>query len=124
VAKRFKDYDKMFSPEQINDCRQQWLRNGSSYAERMGITEWDLPVKQWSQEKVQHAVYHAISAEDWQLFRVSMKGLSTSEKLYMLYNRHVCLDASSYELEAIRIGNYIGALVRGGQLDSNYKVVK
>jgi hypothetical protein len=126
VTSKFKDYNKKFSKEQIGACRQRWLYNGSSHAERMSYTSWPLTVLRWAQWQVQEAVYLTDDHEEWQLFRVSMKGLSTSEKLYMLHNRYITLDLDNNQnwVDHCRIDNYIGALVRGGQLDSNYKVLK
>jgi hypothetical protein len=126
VTSKFKDFDKKFSKDQIDACRQRWLYSGSSHAERQSYTEWPLPVLRWAQWQVQEVVYLADDHEEWQLFRVSMKGLSTSEKLYMLHNRYITLDLDNNQnwVDHCRIDNYISALVRGGQLDSNYKVVR
>ena len=62
-------------------------------------------------------VRRAVDNEEWQTFRLSMKGESTSEKITMLeeyYDGHVDGD----EDVKIRIDNYIKALCRGGQLEA------
>ena len=69
----------------------------------------------------------AVDDEEWQKFRVSMKGKSTQEKLlmlreYMQQTRHTHpVDwLTPYDLVhcdvCIRLDNYIKALSRGGQL--------
>lgn len=78
-------------------------------------------------------IAEAVDDEEWQLFRVSMKGKSTAEKLRMLheyYDREYVnspdpdtLPIEEWEREKIRlqdvrirVDNYIKALCRGGQL--------
>lgn len=76
-------------------------------------------------------IAEAVDNENWQEFRVSMKGKSTSEKLDMLVKYYDSAvealtfgpdDAkgNAYEFEniKIRIDNYIKALCRGGQLEA------
>ena len=63
----------------------------------------------------------AVADPDWQKVRLSMKGISTDEKiktLEMYYDDHTRLSVSDeeFELVKIRIDNYIKALCRGGQL--------
>lgn len=61
-------------------------------------------------------IAEAVDDEDWQKFRLSMKGQSTERKLNMLeeyYNAHVGEDEDNV---TIRVDNYIKALCRGGQL--------
>jgi len=56
---------------------------------------------------------------EWQNFRLSLKGLPTTEKLQRLSQRrqdkmdHLCVLPRQ---EQVRIDNYINALKRGGQL--------
>lgn len=62
----------------------------------------------------------AIRDPEWQAFRLSLKGLSTTEKLRKLRGwlaRH-----SSSEKARIQVQNYINALKRGGQLSTSGKV--
>jgi hypothetical protein len=72
-----------------------------------------------------------ISAVEWQLFRVSLKGYNTREKLYRLSFRYAYMrsiyqteDEMEWFRERVRICNYIYALRRGGQLNSNFEVVR
>lgn len=64
----------------------------------------------------------AVDDEDWQLFRVSMKGKSTAKKLDMLkgYWRDNGGTQSTHNEDSwkinVRVDNYIKALCRGGQL--------
>jgi hypothetical protein len=81
-------------------------------------------------------IAEAVDNEDWQEFRVSLKGRTTPEKLYLLQNYYneglyhfirggICIAYPNCPLEVgaeewsdyqIRIDNYIKALCRGGQL--------
>lgn len=129
MGRLFKEWDKKFNKAELALEREKWLYRGSSAEERNGYTCWPNPVTQWPQSQVQLAVYNSITSEEWQRFRVCMKGCTTSEKLYMLHNRLATLCGPSdddAQLELCRIDNYIGALVRGGQLsnDGKYTVLK
>lgn len=92
---------------------------------------WDTqmwgPYLTYSQEKVEWAVYHAEGFEDWQKFRVSMKGHSTKEKLFCLgayFVQHLSGTDRQKLIRNIRINNYLGALIRGGQLNRQLEVVR
>lgn len=68
-------------------------------------------------------IAQAVDDEEWQKFRLSMKGETTERKLQMLkyYYQGYYHDAlSTFDKEAeninIRVDNYIKALCRGGQL--------
>lgn len=71
-------------------------------------------------------VLKAVHDEDWQAFRVSLKGKSTEEKLNLLEGywlvQHAIGSAHTVKYEiitcayCIRVDNYIKALCRGGQL--------
>jgi hypothetical protein len=74
-------------------------------------------------------IAEAVDNEEWQKFRLSLKGKSTSDKISMLegyYDNAVdALDEhpdkdNEHEFEniKIRIDNYIKALCRGGQLEA------
>lgn len=99
------------------------------------ITEWVREVDSWSQVNVQQAVYNREGYVEWQIFRASLKDLSTREKLYFLDDYLQCMydqydesDGGDREhdvwYEKCRVDNYIGALVRGGQLNSQYLIIK
>ena len=108
----------------LQECRKQ--------AETIqSITGWNFLVGSYRQSQVQNAVYKCASAREWQIFRVALKGLTTKQKLYLLAIRYKDLlqqatvesgvDPRDHE-GFIQIDNYIGALVRGGLLTTDYKV--
>jgi hypothetical protein len=129
MAKEFKDWDKVFTKAEIATCRQKWLydnlegRSEKDLVERGNFHIWPdyIGYMAVSIEEARHAVYKADGFRDWQLFRVSLKGLSTVHKLFMLghYWKVMCDEAEDEDSRTTnlhRIWNYIGALKRGGQL--------
>lgn len=133
MAKEFKEWDKKFSASQIRAERDRW----GAKIRQIHITRdrWDMIVDSWVQSFVQQCVYHEADVANWQLFRVSLKGLETWEKLTRLkvwYHEYCFLRSTETEeqlrqwkVNKCRIDNYIGALVRGGQLSTlDYKVLK
>ena len=65
----------------------------------------------------------AVDQQEWQIFRIQLKGKPTERKLQELkeyFEEKVngdCLDGTdSYDDVCIRVDNYIKALCRGGQL--------
>lgn len=133
MAKEFKNWDKVFSRKEITACREKYLyriiRGIEHNVER--IDKWVGGYAQPDSTAVRQAVYLAADAPKWQLFRVSMKGLTTEAKIFMLeqwlsQNSTSKPDTSRSirEIDRIRVNNYIGALRRGGQLNANLEVVK
>lgn len=57
----------------------------------------------------------------WQIFRLSLKGISTREKLRRLADWYDGEEPRSDKYtkwqREVQVGNYLGALRRGGQLD-------
>ena len=131
MAKEFKDWNKAFSKEEIAACRNEYYYSVDTII-REDITEfnsWDYGYWQPSHEEVRQAVYKADDAHEWQLFRVSLKGLTTYEKIAMLteyYHRYYLTEQSvqARNMAKVRVHNYIGALRRGGQLNTKLQVVK
>ncbi len=133
MAKEFKNFDTMFSKEELAATRKRYgINSDIVYADGepgspKSIKKWENSVLSWTNQQIREAVYLVPSSLDWQRFRVSLKGLSTQEKLYMLDKRlgealmHV-KDEQESIYECCRIDNYIGALVRGGQLDTDYNI--
>jgi hypothetical protein len=104
---------------------------------------WPHQVRPYSKSEV---FEHAVNNQEWQTFRISLKGLSTHEKLTRLdelrqsklaqywANKDVVTpdDIANDELQQlvhylprkweVAIDNYINALRRGGQLDTNNRV--
>ena len=79
------------------------------------MTEWPHEVCSVTVSEIREA----IEDPDWQSFRLSLKGIPTTDKLIRLdryrktgFNRVV----------QVRIDNYINALKRGGQLDTGGRV--
>ena len=124
MAKEFKDYDKIFRNQVhpiIGELKSEGLFN-EDFTKEMFCAGWDIKVDMWDQAYVQECVYKMDDSDDWQLLRVSMKGLSTWLKLLVLH-RYRFTKEDSTKIRC-RVDNYLGALHRGGQLDSNYMVVK
>lgn len=136
MAKEFKDFDvkyKRFAGTALLKIES----SGGKIANEdiASISQWayiDQFTEDYSMSSIRFAVYHAPGAEEWQQFRVSLKGLTTREKLYALgwyWDEHIAPGASAHtsheawSREIIRVNNYLGALKRGGQLDSNLRVV-
>lgn len=128
MAKEFKDWDKKITSAEIEAQRQKWLYDkleGRDEAALLhcgfGVWEDYIGYVAVSIEEARHAVYVAEGFHAWQAFRVSLKGLSTVHKLFMLghYWAEMCdgnEDENSRVINLHRIWNYIGALKRGGQL--------
>ncbi len=128
MAKEFKDFDMLYA--KYIDSYYGDPRPLPQLYELSSIGKWMFAygIQKWTNDQIRHAVYLSESANEWQKFRVSLKGQSTQVKLARLEMRYVykVLNASyaDRELEHCRIDNYIGALVRGGQLDKEYRILK
>lgn len=122
MSKEFKEYDKKFSRLTATALSTIEKTEGVVDSERIArCNRWPHEVRDWDQDTVQYAVYQAPRAEEWQMFRVSLKGLDTKTKLFCL---DWYLEHSTYEFTPVRVDNYIGALVRGGQLNCRLEVVR
>lgn len=65
-------------------------------------------------------VAEAIRCENWQRFRVGLKGRPTSEKLrgLRLYLEHEFgIPCCNFDTRSLQVYNYLGALSRGGLID-------
>lgn len=75
---------------------------------------------------------HCVENEEWQKLRLRMKGIPTHEKLRLLvdwwnYQRNTAKRTNDQELHwatEVQVGNYLGALRRGGQLNDLNQVRK
>lgn len=124
MVQEFKDYDKLYSKFKGKFMPYE---TGQGFCEMMAeadqIKNWPYKVGSYSNAQIREAVYFASGAEEWQQFRVSLKGFNTHEKLARLYfRRGHFMKTQLQDLEVLRIDNYLGALVRGGQLDTNHNV--
>lgn len=116
MAQEFKAFDKLYPAGSDSDLPSAQLATART------IKRWGLPVQSWSPDQVRKAVYEEPGYEDWQRFRVSLKGQSTQVKLYRLTQRYAELPDPHPWYEQCRIDNYIGALKRGGQLDMELNI--
>lgn len=137
MAKEFKDYDQKYKRFAGTALLQIEAVGGKVNKDDIAAcdhwTHTDRFTEEYSMQTIRYAVYEAPGAEEWQKFRVSLKGLTTREKLYCLnwyYDMHVSvgpgahLTLEDWSRHILRINNYLGALKRGGQLDSVLRVAK
>lgn len=120
---KFKEYDKKYACFRRTDSMESIA--DQFYAKK--TIGWNGDVLQWNQDLVQYAVYEAPGFERWQQFRVSLKGQSTGMKLLRLQRylvEKLTCSAKQIEYERCRVDNYIGALIRGGQLDNKFRIVR
>ena len=88
------------------------------------MSKWPYEVKHTPMTDV----LRLVKCEKWQAFRLSLKGLTTEQKLYKLVERRQQAKRDNGGIlpyaEQIRIDNYINALKRGGQLNGHLEIVK
>lgn len=92
------------------------------------MKKWPYVVETYSPHEV-HT--YAVLNQEWQVFRLSLKGLSTEEKLdklnSFLNEKYVYQAGAGRVIDRnwkVPIDNYINALKRGGFLDLNGEVQK
>lgn len=131
MAQEFKLFDKKFAKEKRTHAFLRRLSDAEGISRMAHLKRrggWPFAFRIWDQAFVQECVYKLEDHEDWQLFRYSLKGLTTYQKLTMLWIygiSHTLPDGSGCDVVAqCRIDNYIGALKRGGQLGSKLEVLK
>lgn len=134
MAKEFKDYDKIYASFKGTALESIERVNGKVAREDIdGIDRWPYIArfKDYSADVVRNAVYEDTGVQYWQKFRVSLKGLTTKEKLYCLgwyWDVHISPwlmpNPDTATLDLIRVNNYISALKRGGLLDSGLRIIK
>lgn len=128
MAKEFKDFDRKYMGSRgtvlqpLTDTQLRTVAN---------IVRWGQPIRSWSAKQIRTAVYDSFDAEEWQKFRVALKGLSTAHKLFRLLqyrHNHAQYDSVTGfvipEHIQCRVDNYVNALKRGGQLDSEGNIVR
>ncbi len=129
MAKEFKVYDQKY--KKLTGGALKWMFSKTGWPQGTEIADiegWDLfQTDAYNASQIRWAVYDSPDAEEWQKFRVGMKGLSTKEKLYALkwwLTNATNLLYTSYDRDLIRVHNYLGALKRSGHLDASLKIVK
>lgn len=130
TSKKFKEYDKKyrhlvnsFTLEELSKISEEHIEEHAA-----GLRKWGFTPEPWTKKFIRYSVYEAADHEEWQQFRVSMKGQSTQVKIYRLISRRTKAiiqgDSNRRDRELCRIDNYIGALVRGGFLNSKLEIVR
>lgn len=95
----------------------------------MGVTkQWNSELYQLGSYSPQQVQKYCVQDAEWQKFRLSLKGQSTTDKLDRLvaYWR-VNMNGASAEREIrirCQVTNYLYALKRGGQLGENLEAKK
>lgn len=131
MGKEFKDYDKLYAGSRHSFMPYERELYDTTKVEVLAALSdvWlaTRPLGKWSVSEIAYAVYESTGAGAWQQFRVSLKGFSTKVKLFRLEKRYdygrINFSLAEQALERIRIDNYIGALVRGGQLHPQSLIV-
>lgn len=133
MAREFKAFDKKYASFAGSALNMIESKGFPIFREDIAkIESWPQMyafTEDYAMSTIAFAVYKAPDAEEWQKFRVSLKGLSTREKLCALnwyWIRYVIgwNDLGRYQHNIIRVNNYLGALKRSGHLDSNLRVAK
>lgn len=126
MAQEFKEYDKKYIKSKGKGFV---LMDGTDadIASYLQKNSWYDFIPTWTfivhgQVDVRDAVYKAEGFEEWQKLRVSLHGLTTRAKLWCLM-KYYERKRNDY-WRRIRIDNYLGALIRGGILDEDLKVLK
>ncbi len=128
MAKEFKEYDRKYASYRgkFFDYERDALATMSSDALKLRGYMYANKVEPWDAATIRHAVYFGKGAEEWQMFRVSLKAQSTWMKVHRLHLRYrwmkTLTDTELQRLEKCRIDNYVGALQRGGQLSASYGI--
>lgn len=86
------------------------------------MNKWPHPVKGMTRCEIMTAIKY----QPWQDLRLILKGKTTALKLTMLHNWMLAERRSGNQSRDIQVcvDNYLNALKRGGQLNSNLEVVK
>lgn len=86
---------------------------------------WPRKIEPYTKEEVQQ---YCVDDVHWQSFRVELKGEPTVRKLDLLYSRQEMLITMGTIKDQRRVqvqtDNYLNALLRGGFLNSDLRVVK
>ena len=120
------DFTDTIPEEQIKSLHLRILGE----TEGKGLIQWphnDLVERGYPPDKVQ---LWCVQDANWQQVRLSMKGIPTHEKLATLkrwWDKHSTFEGLPCKISQraqCQVGNYLGALRRGGQLDDANRVRK
>lgn len=128
MAQEFKLFDEKFKFNRgktfSNICRVYGTPSVEDYINKKSwydfMSGWEYVTH--GREEIRDAVYRHQSHESWQFFRVGLHGLSTQIKLYCL--AWYWAQGNREWVRKIRIDNYLGALIRGGQLNDRLEIMK
>ncbi len=134
-GKHYKDFDKKFK-EYIGSAWKQFT--SLELVNIDTVIGWPYTAEyqdHYDPKYIADTCYNCSTAEDWQRFRVSLKGCTTKIKLASLQRRwdtHYKIFrgarptsyVSEWGREMCRINNYLSALRRGGFLDQQLRVIK
>lgn len=121
------DFEALSPEERQIDAEAEWLRN--SLVVQGKLVAWPynhLVQRGYPPDLVKK---YCVDNAEWQKFRLSLKGLNTCDKLELLIiwfeerQKLAQTDSSRDYTDTllaveVQVGNYLGALRRGGQLDS------
>jgi hypothetical protein len=84
-----------------------------------GMYEWPKEAAVKPGYPPDHVQTFCVQDSAWQRIRLSMKGKATHEKLEILWTWWRNMHATEPYATEVQVGNYLGALRRGGQLDQH-----
>lgn len=127
MAGEFKKFDEEFRHNKgrtfENICKEFGTPTNSDWSGKKSFYDfmpgWQHTI--YGRDEILAMVYRAEDHRDWQFFRVGLHGLFTAQKLWCLawyYSDKPCTPRK------IRIDNYLGALVRGGQLNAKLEIMR
>jgi hypothetical protein len=133
MAKEFKDYNTKYAKLKNTFLGYELVKNDRAYFVDLAkyTFKWrymDALVKA-AHTEIAYAVYKSDGAEEWQMFRVSLQGMSTSMKLARLEYRWRLYvvhgeDATVEALERCRINNYVDSMKRSGLINLAGEILK
>lgn len=121
------DFDGRTAEQQKIDSEAPALR--ARLAAKGELVEWPHNDRVDRGYNPQLVKIHCVQNAAWQKIRLSMKGKTTADKLAILkrwWDKHIVdADLNKVELACeVQVGNYLGALRRGGQLDDANRLRK
>lgn len=127
MAGEFKQFDMKYAHNRGKTFDTICISHGAPATSDVDKKSWYEFMPGWEycihgREEIRNAVYRYPDHEAWQFFRVGLHGLTTQKKLYCL--AWYWAQGDKDWARKIRIDNYLGALVRGGQLNDRLEILK